>query len=75
MNSEITETNSVLFNEFDALPLFKTGCFVILFTDSFLLDEIEVVVYPNPTIGIKFFGNNENVKITFYNTIGVVVKI
>ena len=34
-------------------------------------------VYPNPvinSINIKFFGNNENVKIVLYNSIGAIVK-
>jgi uncharacterized protein (DUF1501 family) len=71
------DVNSALFNEYDALPLFKAGCSAALSTDNFLSDNFEMAVYPNPAIDyvdIKFFGNNENVKITLFNTIGAVVK-
>ncbi|MCL7764825.1 DUF1501 domain-containing protein [Polaribacter sp. Z014] len=71
------ESTSVLFNEFDALPIFKKGCSASLSSDDFLLKELEISVYPNPTIdsvNIKFLGNNEIVKITLYNSIGAVVK-
>ena len=72
-----SESTSVLFENFDALPLFKSGCSAALSTDNFLLQELEVDVYPNPvinSINIKFFGNNENVKIVLYNSIGAIVK-
>ena len=72
-----TESNTVLFDEFDSLPLFKDGCNGTLSTDTFILDELSLDVYPNPTmdfINIRFFGNNENIKITLYNTIGAVLK-
>lgn len=71
------EANAALFKEFDTLPLFKTGCSAALSTEDVLLDAFDIGVYPNPTfnfINIKFFGNNQNVKITLYNTIGAVVK-
>ncbi|MFQ3296371.1 MAG: hypothetical protein ACI9JT_000078 [Polaribacter sp.] len=70
-------TNTILFDEFDALPLFKTGCSAALSTNEFLLDKLEISIHPNPAIDyidIKFFGNNEHVKITLYNTIGAVVR-
>ncbi|WP_435414503.1 DUF1501 domain-containing protein [Polaribacter aestuariivivens] len=72
-----TDASAALFNDFDALPLFKSGCSAALSVDNVLKDTLEIAVYPNPTfntINIKFFGNNENVKITLYNTIGAVVK-
>lgn len=72
-----TTANTVLYKEFDALPLFKAGCSAALSVNDVLLDTLEIAVYPNPAIHnvhIKFFGNNENVKITLYNTIGAVVK-
>ena len=72
-----SESNTVLFDEFDALPIFKEGCSAALSTNNFTLDKLEIEVYPNPTtdvINIQFFGNNELVKITLYNTIGAVVK-
>jgi uncharacterized protein (DUF1501 family) len=70
-------STSVLFDEFDALPLFKEGCSATLSTDNFSLDLNALQVYPNPVnkeLHIKFIGNNELVKITLYNAIGVVVK-
>ncbi|MFY9241625.1 MAG: DUF1501 domain-containing protein [Polaribacter sp.] len=72
------ESNKVLFEEFDVLPLFKSGCSAALSSDDFLLDKTEIKVYPNPTsdfINMKFFGTNEPIKITLYNSIGAVVKI
>lgn len=72
-----TESNTVLFEEFTPLPIFKDGCRGTLSSDDFLLEELSIKVYPNPTVdivNISFFGNNENVKITLYNTIGAVVK-
>ena len=72
------ESTSVLFDEFDALPLFKSGCSAALSSDEFLLDKNQIKVYPNPTsdfINIKFFGTNELTKITLYNSIGAVVKV
>ena len=71
------ESTNVLFDEFIALPLFKEGCAAAISTNDFLLQELEIEVYPNPTINtvnIRFFGNNENIKITLYNSIGAVVK-
>ena len=71
------EATSVLFDDFSALPIFKEGCAAALSTKDFLLQELEINVYPNPTIdniNITFIGNNENVKITLYNNIGAVVK-
>lgn len=71
------EVTNVLFENFEALPLFKTGCSAALSVEDFLSQKLEITVYPNPTtnfINITFFGNNENVKITLYNTIGAIVK-
>ena len=71
------ESNSVLFDEFDALPIFKESCTAALSTDDFLLEELKINVYPNPaidSINIGFLGNNKNVKITLYNSIGATVK-
>lgn len=71
------ESTSVLFDEFNALPIFKEGCSAALSTDDFLINELQIDVYPNPTINsinIKFFGNNETIKITLYNSIGAVIK-
>lgn len=71
------ESSTVLFDDFDTLPLFKSGCSASLSTDDILLEKSEIKVYPNPTsdfINIKFFGTNEVTKITLYNTIGGVVK-
>ncbi len=71
------EATTVLFDNFDALPLFKSGCSAALSSEEFLLDKNEIKVYPNPSsdfINIKFFGSNERLKITLYNSIGAVVK-
>lgn len=71
------EANSILFDEFDALPLFKSGCSAALSTDDVLLSTSEIKVYPNPTtdfINIKFFGTNEPLKITLFNSLGAVIK-
>ncbi|MFK8061038.1 MAG: DUF1501 domain-containing protein [Polaribacter sp.] len=71
------ESTNVLFDNFDALPLFKSGCSAALSTDDFLQQELNINVYPNPAmnfINIQFFGNNENVKISLYNAIGAIVK-
>jgi len=71
------ESNAILFNEFDALPIFKQGCSASLSSANFLLEKLEINIFPNPTIdfiNIEFTGNNEQVKITLYNTIGVIVK-
>ncbi|MGK0453372.1 MAG: hypothetical protein ACJAYY_000832 [Paraglaciecola sp.] len=71
------ESTSVLFDEFEALPLFKEGCSTALSADNFSLDLNALKVYPNPVIdkiNIKFVGNNELLKITLYNNIGAVVK-
>ena len=72
------EAKTVLFDEFDALPIFKNGCGASLSSNGFLLEKSEIKVFPNPTsdfINIKFYGTNERVKITIYNTIGAVVKV
>lgn len=71
------ESTNILFDNFDALPIFKSGCAASLSTDNILTEKSEIKVYPNPAINsvnIKFLGNNENVKITLFNTIGGVVK-
>ena len=71
------QSTNVLFDEFAALPLFKEGCAASLSTTDFILKELEIEVYPNPTvhtINIQFLGNDENIKITMYNSIGAIVK-
>ena len=71
------ESNTVLFDEFDELPLFKSGCSASLSSDDIFLDKTEINIYPNPTsdfININFFGTNQSTKITMYNAIGAVVK-
>jgi uncharacterized protein (DUF1501 family) len=71
------ESTSILFENFDALPLFKSGCAASLSTDNILTEKSEIKVYPNPTsdyFNIKFFGTNERLKITLYNSIGAIVK-
>jgi uncharacterized protein (DUF1501 family) len=71
------ESKTVLFDEFDTLPLFKSGCSAALSTNDILFDKAEINIYPNPTSGfinIKFFGTNEVTKIMLYNAIGGVVK-
>ncbi|MEE9407319.1 MAG: DUF1501 domain-containing protein [Polaribacter sp.] len=72
------DATTVLFNDFDALPIFKDGCSARLSADDFLQKKLEISVYPNPVMDIlkiSFLGNNENVKITLYNTIGAVIKL
>ncbi|QNM84662.1 DUF1501 domain-containing protein [Polaribacter pectinis] len=72
-----SDVNTILFNDFDALPLFKDGCSARLSTNNFLSKELEINVFPNPfldSLNITFIGNNEMVKITLYNTIGAVIK-
>jgi uncharacterized protein (DUF1501 family) len=71
------ESTTLLFTDFNALPIFKEGCAAALSTDDFILEGLEIKVFPNPTINvvnIQFIGNNEQVKITLYNTIGAIVK-
>jgi uncharacterized protein (DUF1501 family) len=70
-------SKTVLFDDFNKLPLFKQGCSATLSTNDFLLEDLEIKVFPNPTINdvnIQFIGNNEQIKITLYNTIGAIVK-
>ncbi len=77
LGATAAESNTVLLNDYDAVPVFKNGCSGTLSNDNFILEELEINVYPNPTfneIKIRFNGNNENVKITLYNSIGAVVK-
>ncbi|MCL7755045.1 DUF1501 domain-containing protein [Polaribacter sp. Z022] len=72
------DSTSILFDEFDALPLFKTGCSAALSSNEYMLNQLEIDIYPNPTINnlnIKFLGKNENVKIILYNSIGAVVNL
>lgn len=73
-----TESETVLFNSFEALPLFKANCSASLSTENlFLNDSLALNIYPNPSadfINISFIGNNTNVKIELFNTIGAVVK-
>jgi uncharacterized protein (DUF1501 family) len=71
-------SNTILFDTFDALPLFKIGCSASLSSDTILLDKAEINIFPNPAsdyMHIKFFGTNENTKIVLYNSIGAVVKL
>ena len=71
------ESNSILFDNFDSLPIFKQGCSAALSDQDFLLEKFEINVFPNPTIddiNIQFIGNNNQIKITLYNTIGAIVK-
>lgn len=71
------ESNIILFENFDALPLFKNGCNASLSTDTNLLDFRDINIHPNPAstfFNIRFFGTNEPTKITLYNSIGAVVK-
>jgi len=72
-----TESNTVLFDDFAALPIFKQGCSAALSTEDFFLEKLEINIFPNPAIefiNIQFIGNNDHVKITLYNTIGAIVK-
>lgn len=72
-----TDANITLFNEFDALPLFKHNCSAALSTENFSIEELEFSVFPNPTfndITIQFIGNNTPIKITLYNSIGKAIK-
>jgi hypothetical protein len=71
------ESSSILFNEFETLPLFKESCSATLSNKNFFSQKLEIDVYPNPAtnaIHIKFFGNKETIKINLYNSIGAVVK-
>ena len=77
VNAAKQQSTNVLFDEFAALPLFKEGCVASLSTRNFNLKELEIEVFPNPTVNslnIQFIGNDENIKITLYNNIGAVVK-
>ena len=71
------ESETVLYQDFDALPLFKNGCNASLSNDDFILEKTSINVFPNPTadlLKISFWGNNEKVTIKLYNTLGAVVK-
>ncbi|TVZ56024.1 putative secreted protein (Por secretion system target) [Lutibacter sp. Hel_I_33_5] len=71
------ESTAVLFSEFDSLPIFKSGCSASLSNENFLLDNVNINVYPNPTIdfvNIQFLGTNNKVTLVLYNSIGAVVK-
>ena len=71
------DANTVLFNEFNTLPLFKEGCSASLSAEEFIINEVQFDIYPNPTIdfiNITFLGNNEIVKISLFNNIGAIVK-
>ena len=72
-----TEANTVLFNDFDSLPILKEGCNGTLSDEDVFFEEFNLNVYPNPTINevnINFKGNNNIIKITLYNSIGAVIK-
>ena len=71
------ESKTVLFEDFESIPIFKNGCSAALSTENVLLYNSEISLFPNPTsdyINIRFFGNNENTKITLYNSLGAVIK-
>ena len=72
-----SESETVLYQDFDALPLFKNGCNASLSNDDFILEKTSINVFPNPTadvLKISFWGNNERVTIKLYNTLGAIVK-
>ena len=71
------ESSTVLFKDFEPLPLFKNGCSAALSAEGILLDKSEINLYPNPTsdfINIRFIGNNAITQITLYNSLGAVVN-
>ena len=72
------ESETVLFNNFEALPIFKVNCNATLTSDTSINNETVFKVYPNPTTDFVIFnfkGSNANTKITLYNAIGAVVKV
>lgn len=72
------EATTVLFNDFESLPIFKVNCNASLTSDTNINRESIFNVYPNPTtdfVIFNFTGSNANTKITLYNAIGAVVKV
>lgn len=72
-----SESNSVLFDEFNSLPIFKSGCSASLSNPNYLSLDPVFTIYPNPTtdyIYLQFSGNNEIIKINIYNSLGAIVK-
>jgi uncharacterized protein (DUF1501 family) len=72
------ESGSILFDNFETLPILKEGCNGTLATDNFELeDSFTLDIYPNPSqdfIHISFHGPHEIANIKLYNSIGGVVK-
>ncbi len=71
------DANTVLFNDFSSLPIFKEGCSAALTSSDFEIQKTDIEVFPNPSsdfIQIRFLGSNQNVQIKLYNSIGAVVK-
>lgn len=72
------ESETVLFNNFESLPIFKLNCNATLTSDDINTNEPTFKIYPNPTtdfIVLNFTGSNAITKITLYNSIGAVVKM
>lgn len=72
------ESETVLFNNFESLPIFKLNCNATLTSDDINTNEPTFKIYPNPTtdfIVFNFTGSNAITKITLYNSIGAVVKM
>ena len=70
------ESSTILFDNFDALPLFKSGCSAALSVDEFNSEEL-FKVYPNPSsdfIKIDFKTTTNASRIRIYNTLGSIVK-
>ena len=78
LGASLEESNSILFDNFEILPILKEGCNGTLTTDRFKLeDSFKLDIYPNPSqdfIHISFNGNNKTVNIKLFNSIGGVVK-
>jgi len=72
------ESDTVLFNNFDPLPILKEGCNGTLHTTNFKIENpLNLEIYPNPSqdfIHISFFGTDEIINIKLFNSIGAVVK-
>lgn len=71
------EATTVLFNDFESLPIFKVNCNAILTSNSLTQNKVDFKVHPNPTtdyVIFTFAGRNANTKISLYNAIGSVVK-
>ena len=71
------EASSVLFKDFDTLPLLKNNCSATLSNNTFTDIKTEINVFPNPAsdfVNISINGTNEFTKITLYNNLGAVIK-